>query len=583
MRTQAVRLLAARALVLASPLAGCESPAEHAPAQAQAQAQPAQPSPGWPVFVDEFLAGYFKANPAFAVNQGRHEFDGRLPDWSEEGIKAEILRLQRLRERAADFRATALDEAQRFERDYLVQRIDNDLFWLAVAEQPFRNPAWYSDALNPGVYVVRPYAAPEVRLRAFIRYARSVVAAAPQIQRNLKLPLPETFTHYGVALFSGLADFYRKDARLAFAGVADGGLQTELVAASEEAATALGALAARLEADLPNSTAIVPLGPARYAKMLELTEGVRVPLPALEAAGRADLERNLAALREACAQYAPGASVQECVERVAAKKPAGGPVARAREQLVELRQFLVEHEVVTIPGTEEAQVAEAPAFNRQNFAYIEIPGPYESSLPSVYYIAPPDPRWPQAEQDAYAPGEAQLLFTSLHEVWPGHFLQYLHANRSRSMIGRLFVGYAFAEGWAHYAEELLWEEGLRGDPEAHIGQLTNALLRNVRLLASLEMHLHGMKVAEAEQMFRELAFQDPGNARQQAARGTYDPAYLNYTLGKLMIRKLRTDWCASRGGARAWKEFHDEFLSFGGPPIPLVRRAMLPGDKEPVL
>jgi len=581
MTSSPARVLVAPALALALLLAGCEVAADHS--KAQAQPQGSQASKAWPVFVDEFLSAYFVANPAFAVNQGKHEFDGQLPDWSVAGIKAEIARLERVRERASAFAGNELDTAQRFERDYLLKRIDNDLFWLAVAEQPFRNPAYYADALNPSVYVVRPYAPPEVRLRAFIRYASSVLRATPQIQQNLHLPLPETFTHYGVALFSGLADFYRNDARLAFASVSDAALQKQLVDASEEAAVALSALAKKLEDDLPNSTAIEPLGPARYAKMLEMTEGVSIPLPALEAAGRADLERNTSALREACALYAPGVSVRECVERIGKQKTPGGPVAGAREQLVELKKFLVEHEIVTIPGTEEAQVAEAPAFNRQNFAYIEIPGPYESNLPSVYYIAPPDPKWPQAEQDAYVPGEADLLFTSVHEVWPGHFLQFLHANRSRSMLGRIFVGYAFAEGWAHYTEELLWEEGLRGNPEAHIGQLLNALLRDVRLLSSIGMHLHGMKLAESEEMFREQAFQDAGNARQQAARGTYDPAYLNYTLGKLMIRKLRTDWCASRGGQQAWKQFHDEFLSFGGPPIPLVRRAMLPGDNGPVL
>jgi hypothetical protein len=576
---RSLRPTAAVALALLLGCGACESAAQKAPAPAGS----AQASMEWPVFVEGFLATYFEANPAFAVNQGRHEFDGRLPDWSADGLQSEVARLRLSRERAQGFDARRLDEAQRFERDYLVSRIDNDLFWLTVAEQPTHNPAWYSDALNPSVYVVRPYAPPEVRLRAFNRYARSVVRAAPQIQQNLRLPLPETFTHYGVALFSGLADFYRKDARLAFAGVGDAALQRELAEASEEAAKALAALAARLEADLPNSTALEPLGPVRFTKMLEMTEGVTLPLPALEAAGRADLERNTAALREACAQYAPDASLRECVERVAAKKTPAGPVAGAREQLVELKKFLLEHDIVTIPGSEEAEVAEAPAFNRQNFAYIEIPGPYEKNLPSVYYIAPPDPAWPPDEQQAYLPGEADLLFTSVHEVWPGHFLQYLHANRSRSMLGRMFVGYAFAEGWAHYAEELLWEEGLRGDPEAHIGQLLNALLRDVRLLSSIGMHVHGMKLEESEQMFREQAFQDPGNARQQAARGTYDPAYLNYTLGKLMIRKLRTDWCASRGGPKAWKQFHDEFLSFGGPPIPLLRRALLPGDKGPLL
>jgi uncharacterized protein (DUF885 family) len=197
-------------------------------------------------------------------------------------------------------------------------------------------------------------------------------------------------------------------------------------------------------------------------------------------------------------------------------------------------------------------------------------------MPSTYYISPPDPSWPKAEQDAYVPGAADLLFTSVHEVWPGHFLQFLHANRSSFQFGQVFVGYAFAEGWAHYTEEMMWEAGLGdGSAEIHIGQLSNALLRNARYLCAIGLHTQGMTVDACEKMFREEAFQDPGNSRQQAARGTYDPAYLNYTMGKLMIMKLRADWIASRGGRDAWSQFHDQFLSFGGPPIPLVREQML--------
>jgi uncharacterized protein (DUF885 family) len=177
---------------------------------------------------------------------------------------------------------------------------------------------------------------------------------------------------------------------------------------------------------------------------------------------------------------------------------------------------------------------------------------------------------------------ADLLFTSVHEVWPGHFLNFLHSNRVKSTFGRVFVGYAFAEGWAHYTEEMMWDVGLgEGNPEAHIGQLLNALLRDVRYLSAIGLHTKGMSVAQSERLFREAAYQDPGNARQQAARGTYDPAYLNYTLGKLMIRKLREDWSSPRGGRKAWHDFHDQFLSYGGPPIPLVRRAMV--GKGPVL
>jgi hypothetical protein len=281
-------------------------------------------------------------------------------------------------------------------------------------------------------------------------------------------------------------------------------------------------------------------------------------------------------LRQACAKLAPGASIAECVARVQAHKPAEGPVEAARRQLRDLKQFVIDKDLVGIPGTEEARVAEAPPHMRWNAAYIDIPGPYESNLPSVYYIAPPNPAWSEQERQSYLPGEADLLFISVHEVWPGHFLQFLHSNRAASKFGQVFVGYAFAEGWAHYVEEMTWEAGLAdGDPEVHIGQLLNALLRNVRYLSAIGLHTGQMNVEDSERMFREQAYQDPGNARQQAARGTFDPAYLNYTLGKLLIRKLRDDWTASRGGRQAWREFHDRFLSYGGPPVPLVRRAML--------
>jgi uncharacterized protein (DUF885 family) len=168
-------------------------------------------------------------------------------------------------------------------------------------------------------------------------------------------------------------------------------------------------------------------------------------------------------------------------------------------------------------------------------------------------------------------------------VWPGHFLQFQRANRNPSKIAALFVGYAYAEGWAHYAEELMWEEGLGdGDPEEHVGQLSEALLRDVRFLSAVGLYAGGMTVAESERLFRERGFQDPGTARQQAARGTYDPQYLTYTLGKLMIRKLRADWVGQQPkvpGADAphfyWRAFNDRFLSFGGPPIPMVRREMV--------
>jgi hypothetical protein len=399
--------------------------------------------------------------------------------------------------------------------------------------------------------------------------------------------LPRTFAHLGRLTLGGLAEYYERDVPPIFAAVADAGLQAELREAIAGAAAAtrdLGVWFSRLEDEAAEREDGYVLGPERFRRMLRASERVDLPLEALVAAGRRELERNLAALREACAAYGPGLPMAECVERVQAEKPAGGPVEAARRQLAGLRGFLEEKELVTIPGDEQALIAEAPTYQRWNAAYIDIPGPYDRHLPSIYYIAPPDPAWTPEEREAYIAGEADLLFVTIHEVWPGHFLQFLHSNRAESEIGQLFVGYGYAEGWAHYSEELMWEAGFgAGDPRLRIGQLQNALLRNVRYLVSLGLHTGGMSLAEAERMFREQAFQDAANARQQAARGTFDPAYLNYTLGKLMVRKLRDDWTAPRGGRAAWREFHDRFLAVGGPPVPLVRRYLMGEDEVAVL
>ncbi|MDH3266606.1 MAG: DUF885 domain-containing protein, partial [Gammaproteobacteria bacterium] len=286
-------------------------------------------------------------------------------------------------------------------------------------------------------------------------------------------------------------------------------------------------------------------------------------------------------LHQACAEYAPGESTEACMAKAAANKPEEGAVARAEKQLPMLKKFVEDNKIATIPGAEDALVDEAPPHRRFNFAYINIPGPFEMGLPSTYFIAPPDPNWSEQDQLAYIPGVADLLGVSVHEVWPGHFLQYLHSNRAENNVGRHFGTYTFSEGWAHYAEQMMVDAGLgESDAEIRIGQLQNALLRNVRYLSAIGLHTEGMTIEASQKMFQEKAFKDFGNASQQAYRGTYDPGYLNYTLGKLMINKLRDDWTAGKGGREAWGKFHDQFLSYGVPPIPLIREQMLGDDYD---
>jgi hypothetical protein len=532
----------------------------------------------WDQFVSGFVETYFEARPLFAVYQGRHEFDGRFPDWSDAGLQRWIRRLHQLRDSATAFTIDASDSARGLERDYLTAVIDRDLFWEERADWPHRSPSWYADQIDPNVYLARSYAPLPERMRAYTRWAQALPVALKQMQANLQTPMPRTYADIGRGRIGGMASYLERDVPVAFDSVADSVTRRSFTSANAAAIQALKEMDGWLAAEQKRGTNAFAIGPELFRDMLRSTEMVDMSLDSLEAQGRADLERNLAALKVACREFAPRASLRQCVDRMNAHKPPGGAVAAARAQLDTLEHFVRAADIVSVPGRERALVREAPPYQRFNFAYIDIPGPYEKNIPSIYYIAPPDTTWSPAEQAAYVPGVADLLFTSVHEVWPGHFLNFLHSNRSQSKFGQVFVGYAFAEGWAHYTEEMMLEAGLgEGDPEAKIGQLSNALLRNARYLSAIGLHTKGMTVEESEKMFREEAFQDPGNARQQAARGTYDPAYLNYTLGKLMIRKLREDWTADRGGRKAWKQFHDSFLSYGGPPIPLVRRAMVGG------
>jgi Bacterial protein of unknown function (DUF885) len=560
--------------------------------QVPAPTAPPPPDPkiaaqaAWTEFAAAFIEDYLKAHPFFATQSGRHEFDGQMDDWSAASLQKEVERLKQLRAQADGLSADPLTPEQRFEREYLLTVIDGDLFWLDQARAPFKNPAWYINRLDPEVYLSRDYAPLEKRLTAYLGYARAIPQLAAEIRANLQPPLAKPLIEHGIDGFGGFAEFFRKEVPKVFASIKDEEAQTQLRNANAGATKAMEDLKNWLVSQRQQGTETFALGDTMFAGMLKQTERVDAPLADLEAIGHADLERNTAALKEACAQFLPKGTIRACIDKMNANKPKEGAVEGARALLKDLKAFIVAKQIVTIPGTEEALVAESPPYNRGNFAYINIPGPYEKGVASTYNISPPDPKWTAKERAAYIPGIARLTFTSAHEVWPGHFLQFLHANRNPSKIAALWVGYAYAEGWAHYCEEMMWEEGYgNGSPEIHIGQLTDALLRDVRYLSAIGMHTHGMTPAQSQKMFLESAYQDPGNARQQAARGAYDPAYLNYTLGKLMIRKLRADWVAMKtsGDASAdpkkdWHAFHDQFLSYGGPPIPLVRKAMV-GDK----
>ncbi len=528
----------------------------------------------WAEFAETTVAEYYSLNPERAANAGLHQYDGQISDLSPDSVAKYLSWVGTIRSEAESY--ADLEGLDAFERDYLIIAMNEEEFNFGTADYLSRNPAAYVGRLGFSVYIDREYAPLDVRMRGYLQYVAHFPAYFETMRSNLQPPLAAPFIEMSLARFGGLVSYLETTVPGIFSGVEDEALQSEFASTNAAAVESVRQIVEWLEGLRETAHDDFALGEERFLEMLRAMEGVNITLADLKAAGERDLERNLGLMVQACAEYAPGSSIEECVQGVQDKKPRGGAVAGARLQLPALRVFLEEQKLVTIPGTEEALVDEAPPHRRTNSAYISIPGPYEVGLPSVYYIAPPDPSWSKEDQLAYIPGESDLLFTSVHEVWPGHFLQFLHANRAKNNIGQHFGAYTFSEGWAHYTEEMMADAGLdEGRPDIRIGQLLNALLRNVRYLSAIGLHAEGMSVEESHRLFEDKAFSVYGTAAQQSLRGTYDPGYLNYTLGKLMIRKLREDWTKGRGGRKAWGQFHDKFLSFGYPPIPLVRQAML--------
>jgi hypothetical protein len=541
---------------------------------------------------DRLYDAYFARIPvarlggSVAVSLGMHRYDGKLPDDSAAGLQARVAFLHDARARLEKYADAQLSDASRLERDVFIMRLRSALFELEVRRVPWRDPLYYVSALGLLSYTSRDYAPVDDRARAIVALCRGARAHLETARVNLEPSLPRPVLGFSVQMIGGQIAFAQKDAVEALSGVSDPALKADVEKGLVELTDALGAFRDDLKKRMAQGTDDFALGEAGFLQMLEETEGIKTDLATLERAGRADLDRNLRAIEAAAKELAPDKSLRDAIELARADHLAADKAVEVgREQVVALRKFLDTHPIVSLPSNEQAEVRESPPFMRGNFASINQPGPFETrALPSFYFISPPDPKWPEAEQRAYVPSREVLLFTTVHEVWPGHFLDRLHRERLESRILRSFGSYAANEGWAHYTEEMMWDAGVaEHDPRAHIAQLLQALMRDARFLSAIGLHARGMTLAESHKLFVEQAFQDEGTAKQQSTRGTLDPMYLNYTLGKLMIRKLRADWQSKVGAAFTDKAFHDRFLTYGDAPLPLVRRAMLGENAGPML
>lgn len=529
--------------------------------------------------IDTILRDYYDAHPSAARSYGLHQYDGKVEDYRPEAIAKRVQALDEQIKQLDNLDAAGLSDTQAFNRDLVRTSLAFERFEITGLQDHTRNPIHYAEAIDLSVYLKRTYAPIDDRARSLGEQAARIPAVLEQARRNLVEAMPATFIDTALSVYGGAAPFIRNDvpAALTAAG-ATVDVSSELTAAAD----AVDRFIAYLKEAQTRATDDFAIGADAFSEMLRLGEMVDMPLETLLAVGEADLARNSAAAIDAAAEIDPDRGIREIMAEMAADHPSAAELIPATARMLEsLRDYVIERAIVTIPSDNRCLVEETPSFLRWAFAMMDTAGPFETQArESYYYITPPETDWPEERKEEWLtefnyPG---LQDISIHEAYPGHFVHFLHFPLIPYPARQVFMSYAFIEGWAHYVEQMMLDIGFGdGNPRLRLAQIKEALTRDCRYIASIKMHTQGMAVDEATRLFMEKAFAEEVPAHQEAVRGTFDPGFLNYTLGKLMILKLREDYRRQQGPEFSLLDFHDRLLGLGAPPLPLARRALL-GD-----
>lgn len=541
-----------------------------------------------PRFVDEYLAYLHESHPTSATFDGVHAYDDLLDDLSRAAIDQRIRELGRFARRLAAIDAERLGPDERIEHPLVEMNIRARLFELEQVRTWERDPHHYAELLSTSLasQALFPYAPLAERARRVLSKLRQVPRLLQAARENIR-ETAGLFVKIGLETLRGTLRFVERDLPRAFADLDDLHLLGDLADAATEAAEALHRYTDYLEHDLlPRSRASFRLGRERLEEKLRLEEGLTVSADRLLAIAERELRATQDLFRREVSRLDSGDPVAIWRRLKADHPPPGQLVATARHQVDELRAFIERQGLVSLRDQTPVVVAETPPFYRWTFASMWAPGPFEPRpLTAYYYVTDVDAAWPPSRQEEHLRdfNYGALWAISMHEVYPGHYLHYEHLRQvpSKARKSMLFASPSFMEGWAHYAEQLVVDAGFhRDDPAVRLGQIAEALIRLCRVVVGIRLHAEDLSVEQGVRFFREEAYLEEASARREAERGAFDPAYVVYSLGKLMLVKLREDYRARQGGRFSLRAFHDALLANGHMPFNLHRRQMLGDDEE---
>jgi uncharacterized protein (DUF885 family) len=599
------------------------------------------PDSEYEAVAEEYVKGFLTARPILATSLGFHEYDGKVTDYSRLALDAEFSRLKRFDDRLKIFDLSKLSQRQSIDLRILQAAIKKEIFQrqdMAIFE---RDPMVYARAADINVYIRRNFASLDDRVHSIVLIESQVPNIIIAAKTNLDPILPKPYVELAIQIAKGSAEFLKNDLVAAIADLKDERIKVEFADSNRKAITALLDYAAWLEREkLPKASADFALGDQKYRRMLSDIELVNLPPEKILEIGQSKLKEEQQVFADAAKQIDPNKPANQVFKQIQSEHPTPENLIRdVAKNLEQIRKYVVSHKLVTIPSEVRAQVRETPQYRRAtSFASMDTPGAFEKrATEAFYYVTPTEPDWPEKQKEEWL--TAFNYYTSdvvsIHEAYPGHYVQFLRLNASpASKVEKIFGDYAFIEGWAHYCEKMMIDQGYgttpmpaaSPSPSAHsspssspkpassaspgatakssttvksgpspsaspspsaaedetkraakyrMAQADEAMLRLCRLIVSIKMHTQKMTVDEATKFFQDNCYYEPKPARAEALRGTFDPGYLNYTLGKLQILKLLDDYKAQQGDDFSLQKFHNELLNHGMPPIRLLRELML--------
>ena len=552
-------------------------------------------SPAFATLADEFFDSYyFPNNPTQATLSGIHQYDDKLEDYSRAQIDRQIAALQKFDARFGAVDPQALDEMTRGDRDLVLNYIHSNLLTLQTIRPWEKNPDIYSGGITNSAFSImeRKFAPASERLRLLIAREKQMPAAFAAARANLKSP-PKIYTDIALEQLPALVKFFKNDVPAAFADVADTALKQQFAESNGAVIKALVEYAAWLKKDvLPKANGDFKLGANTYAKKLQYDEMVDIPLDKLVEIDMANLRANQAEFAKIAKEVDPQKTPRQVLAELAADHPDPAKLLDAfRSTFDGLTKFIADKQIITIPSQVRPILEETPPFMRATtFASMDTPGPYETVAKEAYFnVTLPEKAWDKKRVDGFMAQFSYPVITvvAAHEAYPGHYIQFLWMQNIHDRVRKLLGANTNVEGWAHYCEQMMLDEGLaqslfpndaRQQKLLRLGQLQDALLRNARFIVGIKLHTSQFSFDQAVDFFVKEGYQSRAVGTVETKRGTGDPTYLYYTLGKLEILKLRADVQAKQGAAFNLKQFHDSFMQQGFAPIKIVRHAMLQDD-----